>query len=673
MKVDYKKIKKQQPKKVQLSRQKDKRRWIVYGVIMLACFVLYGNTLPFNYAFDDTILITGNRFVQKGISGIPEILSNDMFTGYYGKNMNMVVGGRYRPLSIVTFAVEYHLLGENPHFSRVMNIFLYGLTGILIYMLFCYVLKRKYFESYWYFSVPFITSMLFVAHPVHTEVVANIKGRDEILSLLGSMLTLLLILKYLDTGKFKYLAFGTLAFFLGLMSKENTITFLAVIPLTVFFFTDHNLKKKFSFIVPLAFVTIIFLIIRQSTIHVGKTGLENDLMNNPFVEMNFIQKYATIFYTLGLYIKLLFFPYPLTYDYYPYHIPIVNITDLQALIPLAVYIMLIITAILGFRRKSNVSFGILYFIITISVVSNLLFPIGAFMNERFIYMSSVGYCFVVASLLIDGFQKIIASKKLFLSFSGSILVIYLFFFYIRTTHRNLDWESSFKLFTTDVKVSGNSAKGNSLAGEYLIYAAKEAKDKALKEQYLKEALVYLNKAVEIYPRHVLALFNIAAAHYELDKNYDEIVKAYRRLLDINPNGDIIFQNLFQVFGTLDDTDYKLKVLYDFYSVNPDRFDLTFQIGALLNKKGEYAKASGYLEKAVTMKNNDDKAWNNLGFSYARMNRFDKALPAFQSAEKIKPDDAQIIRNIAVTWQNLGNTKMANEYFNKEKQLTAKKN
>jgi len=671
MKSEHKKRITHQVKIIKKQPQKDTRRWIVYAIIIIFSFLLYGNTIPFKYAFDDTIVITGNQFVKKGISGIPEIFSNDMFTGYYGKDMNMVVGGRYRPFSIVTFAIEHQFLGENPQVSHIINIFLYGLTGILIYILLSYILKKNTYEKAWYYSVPFIASLLFVAHPVHTEVVANIKGRDEILSLLASLLSLWLVLKFLDSSRLKYLAWASFTFLLGLMSKENTVTFLAVIPLTIYFFTGHDLRKKYHFIFPLLFVTFLFLIIRQSTIHVGKTGLENDLMNNPFVEMSVIQKYSTIFYTLGLYIKLLFFPHPLTYDYYPYHIPMVNINELMALIPLAAYILLIVIAVIGFKKKSPVAFGILYFIITLSIVSNLLFPIGAFMNERFVYMSSVGYCFIIAWLMITGLQKVIAPKKVLFIVSGTLMLIYLSFFYIKTTTRNLDWESSYKLFTTDVKVSQNSAKGNSLAGEYLLYAAKETKDKTIKEKYLREALVYLRKAVEIYPKHVLALFNIAAAHFELDRNYDEIVKVYRRLLDINPNGDIIFQNLFKVLNTLNDTDYKLKVLDDFYSVNPDRFDLTFQIGVLLNRKGEYAEAAGYLEKAIAMNDQDYNAWNNLGVSYARLNRHEKALNAFQSAEKIKSGDVQIVRNIAITYQNLGNTKMAKKYFEKEKQISQK--
>ena len=73
--------------------------------------------------------------------------------------------------------------------------------------------------------------MLFIAHPLHVEVVANIKGRDELIALLGEAGTLYYSFKYLEKNKFKYLVYSFLCFFLGILSKESVITFLAIFPL----------------------------------------------------------------------------------------------------------------------------------------------------------------------------------------------------------------------------------------------------------------------------------------------------------------------------------------------------------------------------------------------------------------------------------------------------------
>jgi len=82
----------------------------IYLILFIFTFLLYGNTLTHDFALDDAIVITDNDFTKKGIRGIPDILTNDTFTGFFGVKKNLVSGGRYRPLSLVLFAIEYQLL-----------------------------------------------------------------------------------------------------------------------------------------------------------------------------------------------------------------------------------------------------------------------------------------------------------------------------------------------------------------------------------------------------------------------------------------------------------------------------------------------------------------------------------------------------------------------------------
>ncbi|MFA4852260.1 MAG: hypothetical protein WC599_07050, partial [Bacteroidales bacterium] len=166
--------------------------YFLFGFALL----LYANSLFNQYALDDRLMITENQFTKKGFNGIGDILSTDSFVGFFGKQKNLVAGGRYRPLSHITFAIEYALFGFNPFIGHLINILLYAFSCLLVYKA-----LLKLFPSgnkHWYLTIPFIATMLFIAHPIHTEVVANIKGRDEILSLLGSFGALYFILKYIE-------------------------------------------------------------------------------------------------------------------------------------------------------------------------------------------------------------------------------------------------------------------------------------------------------------------------------------------------------------------------------------------------------------------------------------------------------------------------------------------
>jgi len=634
--------------------------------LLVFAFVLYGNSIPNDYALDDTIVISGNEFTKSGVKGIKDILSNDAFTGYYGKDNNMVAGGRYRPLSLVTFALEVELFGQNPHINHFFNVVFYFLTCAAIYLFLLYLFKQKLSvnQNKWYLTVPFIATVLFMVHPVHTEVVANIKGRDEILTMLFSVCSLFFYMIYLDKKKIWILLTATVSFFLALISKENAATFLLIIPLTIYFFTNHKIKVEYKSFIPYIVAFVIFLILRQATAQASKLELVDDLMNNPFIGMSFSQKYSTIFYTLGQYFKLMLFPYPLTYDYYPFHVPVVNFGELKSLIPLLIYLAITGLAIWKFKSKSVYVYSILFFLITLSIVSNLFFPIGVFMNERFLFISSFGFLLAIAIIFSEEIPKLIKNVRIYQIGTTLILILIITGFSIQVISRNKVWKDNYTLFTNDVKVSSNSAKGTSLAGEYLIYEAQKTRDPAKKDSLYKLSISYLEKAVEIYPKHVLAWFNLAAANFERNRNYPEAVKAYKKLLAINPNGDKIFQFLFVVLNTCNDIDYKLKVFKEIREINPARFDINNNVANLLMGKKDYSEAVNYFNSALKAEPQNFDALCNLGFCYFQQKNYEGSLNAFLKAEKIKPDDKPLLNNISSAYMVVGNMSKAEEYKHK---------
>ena len=97
-----------------------KRDIILKVIIVVFGFMLYANTLGHGYALDDTVTIWKNEFTQQGFAGIKDILSYDTMAGMFGKDMDEVAGGRYRPLSVVMFAIELEIFGkktEAPDYS----------------------------------------------------------------------------------------------------------------------------------------------------------------------------------------------------------------------------------------------------------------------------------------------------------------------------------------------------------------------------------------------------------------------------------------------------------------------------------------------------------------------------------------------------------------------------
>ena len=163
-------------------------------ILLSIAFGFYFNSLYNQYALDDGVVIKHNQYVQQGFSGIPKILTSDSYQSLYNEmhSGQMLSGGRYRPLSEVLFAVEHQFFGDDPFVGHLLNV---------IYFLCCVFFLLYFLSKCFFIHVPggsdmaFLAALLFVIHPIHTEVVANIKSSDELLSLLFILLTLIFVYK----------------------------------------------------------------------------------------------------------------------------------------------------------------------------------------------------------------------------------------------------------------------------------------------------------------------------------------------------------------------------------------------------------------------------------------------------------------------------------------------
>ena len=175
------------------------KKFIPYFIVGFSCLI-YANTLGHEFTQDDAIAIYKNEFTTQGLAGIPDILSKDTFHGFFGGDKSgLVSGGRYRPLTLIYFAVLWEIFESNPLPYHISSVIMYGLLCVLLYFFFLKLRPFKKKDSNLFWAV--ISTLTFAAHPIHTEVVANVKGLDEIWSLGLGLLSTLFILKYVDTKK----------------------------------------------------------------------------------------------------------------------------------------------------------------------------------------------------------------------------------------------------------------------------------------------------------------------------------------------------------------------------------------------------------------------------------------------------------------------------------------
>ncbi len=686
-----------------------KAQWLLFTI---ACLV-YANTIPNKWAVDDGIIIHQNKFVQKGVKGIPDILTNDAFAGFYNKDVNAVEGGRYRPLSQIFFAVNAEFFAKEtkgtateidtpkvgakdlsettwfPNWLHFFNVLWYGLLCLLIYRTFVLLFTKSHTdESPKNYSIAFITALLFTVHPLHTEVVANVKGLDEILALLGSIYALYSILKsyYSDTNRSKqiWIFVALVSFTFALFSKESAITFIAIIPLALFVFTNATAKTIFKLSVPLLLPVLLFLGIRQAVLNpTDAKEIPKELLNDPFLvynpsatyeafypntdvkklknyDQNTLQKMpksnelATNFYTYSVYLKLLIAPYPLTVDYYPRHIEVKSFASPVVLFSVVLHLFLLIWALRNIRKRNWIAFGILYYFITFSIVSNFFFSIGTNMAERFMFMPSLGFCLIVA-LFSMKLAEHWNQRKQNLGFSriAFILGAITLLFGTLTIQRNFDWKDNMTLLSKDVLVSANSAKINfDLAAlkleesEKLIREknketanfSKEERDNAIaaldavRYSTSMEAIPLLEKAVSIHPLYTIAWLKLGNAyHYlgQLTSNDKESNKMYLEKA----------QAAYQVVKDLQGKN-TAPIASEYLGI------CLMDYGKLIGQQfGNLPLATTYLERAKSLSPKEAEIYLLLGTVYALQNNFDEAIKNAKISIALQPNNEEYKRNL----------------------------
>lgn len=623
-------------------------------IIFLFSSLLYINTLSHQYAQDDAIVLYDNMFTTKGLEGISSIFQYDTFYGFFKEEgkASLVAGGRYRPLSLVLFAMGWEFFGNNPVIYHLMNVFWYALTCLILYWLILRLLSLQQDKLQVQF-IAFATALLFAAHPIHTEAVANIKGRDEILTLLGSLTALYAIVRAYDEKKLVWLILGGFSFFLALLAKENAITFLAVAPLTFWVFRKAKLGEIVLYTLPLLIIATAFLALRAAVLGFNFSEPTKELMNNPYLKIesnewvafSFAEWSATIIFTLGKYVALLFFPHPLTHDYYPRHVNIMQWNDWQVLLSAATYVVLLVYALLRLPKRDLVSYGILFYLITLSIVSNVVFPIGTNMGERFVFMPSVGFCFLIGVLLWrlnEYWSKPKHDKQIPLAnFSFIALGLFLLPFSYKTITRNGVWKDNFTLFTTDIEVSKNSAKlRNGVAGVLIEQGIKET-NQAKQQQYFQEAIGHLNEAIKIHPTYQNAYLLMGNAHNFL-RQYETSIAYYEQALKINPNYKDAQQNLAITYR-----------------------DAGRYYGQELNNP---IKSIEFLEKANTLQPNDWETLRLLGIAFGVSGQTTKAIDYLEQANVLSPNNAGILYNLGAAYGSIGAIEKANTYITQAKAL-----
>lgn len=629
---------------------KNRFLWISATLIFVFSFLIYSNTINHDYALDDTGAIQQNLNVQKGLKGIPDILKMDLW------EQSEVRLGYYRPLSLITFAVEYEFFQFAPHVSHFNNVLFFAISCVVLFL----VLQALLGNVHQF--IPIAITLLFAAHPIHTEVVANIKSRDEILSFLFVFTSILFFILNLKRKKPVFLIMSFIAAYFGMLSKETALTGLLMIPVIYYLYSEEKLKLM-KLLPVIAAIGIFFI---QKSIFIKNVIIPVDIINYPY-DQDF--KLPTSVYLLVHGLKLLLFPIDLRYDYSYNLIPAVDFNNPITFLGLLILIGGGLFALNRLMKKSILAVPLSMYFLSIAPGFAFTFLRGGIFAERFLYSAALGFLILLVLLLFNLLKRWSHRvKNIELYGIGVFTVLVTSLYAIKTITRNLVWKDNYTLFSTDIKTGETSAQNQRHFAEQTLVKALAEKDTIRKLELANVSLKAFEKSYNMHPMFAESYMKTAVIYQLILNNPDKAIYFYRKTIECEPT-KILRAEAYYNLGTVYQNN-KANLVYASYCYNQS-----------LSFKPDYAPANSATEALKKMgintlleptgnsfdensANRDANYYFNLGYKRASEGKYKDAIVAFEEALKMNPKNIDALLNLGNCHGMLGNYQKSIEYNDK---------
>lgn len=401
--------------------------------LLLLAAISYIPALGNGFAFDDTIHVVDNPSIRS-LSGALGGFVSPLFPG-----------NLYRPLFSLSLAVTYYFVGLEPFLYHLTNNLLHCLNVILLFLVMAPIVGRR---------VAFVSMCIFSVHPLHTEAVANVTGRSELLAHTFG-LGFLLMLQRSIVSESRWSSISTtvsLAVLLlgALLTKESALVYVALGVLVSIFAPKQSaqLRKQIRLGGTVSLVLLSYFLLRW--IALGDRflgGSEIVFLDNPLQVLSWYGRIISAISLLGRYLTMIAAPVYLSADYsFNALVPLSVEPTVTGVIFVAISLGYFVVAVSSFRKGKVEGFLLLWFFSSFAITSNVLIPIGTIFGERLAYLPSAGFiCYLVR------LAELWRPKGWYY---GALCAG---FWVITFLHASV-WHSNESLFLYQLRFSGGSAK-----------------------------------------------------------------------------------------------------------------------------------------------------------------------------------------------------------------------
>lgn len=625
-------------------------------------FLLYAQTLTFDYAADDGMVILGHRVVQKGFAGIPELLTSDSFRGLDEAEGRTDTRRTYRPLSFITFAVEYQFFGKSPQISHFVNVALFACVCALVVLLLQKLLAPflKQFSLHLSNSnlLALLGGLIFAAHPTHTEVVANIKSRDELLALLFLSATLFLSLKWLETSSPKHLAAALGSFALALLSKESAVTFTPVLPLALYLhransintgIPNNSTKTILTASGAFGVLAMAYLLVWFGIIGRVEDKLYFDTLNNPFANATFAERTATATLVLGVYLAKSLFPLTLSTGYTYNEFPLAQWSNPASILVAVILVAMLALGVWLLLRKHVLALCLLGWCCTMAIASNYFVYAGGLLGERFLFTPSLFAAIGLVWCIIACVQRFLPNNSVNnFRIAVAVCLILAGVYTAKTLVRSADWRTTETLLAADVVSTPNSIHLHRMYGGLLLQKTATAPRSDV-GRLLKQAQEEFRAGIRVDSTLAPSLYNGIGNTFAVQRRYDSAIPYFNAALRLAS----------QKFG-------EQNTLSTYRSNLANALTAQGVILFGMNTPESRNEALRAMQASAWLKPSDS-AYSNLGAMFAAQsatkqnatdNNLDSAIFYLEKALALNPALQRARKNLAICYRKRGDTAQA---------------
>ena len=568
---------------------------LAFLIISIAGLLVYSNTFHCGFYFDDGYNITENFLVKNVFR--PDIIWNYNPTRF---------------ITLFTISINYYFGEINVLGYHIVNILIHILTSIAVYSFIKTTLstpnvKEKTAELNKEYIALF-AALLFAVHPIQTQAVTYIIQRAASMAALFyiASVTFYAKSKMSDSEKEKRAGYLLSIIFclLGMYTKEIVFTLPVMIIVydLLFFYKGGSVFNKryipFVLMLPIIPITIKFL----------SPGAVKEV-SQASSQITAYSYFFTQFKVIIKYIQLVFLPVNQNLDY---DFPVSqNFFEPYTLISFLLLALLFAFSLYWIKKDRIVSFGILWFFISLAVESSIL-PIRDVIFEHRMYLPMAGVSFLLVYLISKSLSQKF-SKPLLIT--GSIIVIILG---AAAFQRNKVWADEYTLWNDVAQKSPNKARVYSNRGVALLNLKR-----------YDEAINDFNKTLSLNKNFKNAYFNRGSVYY-YKKEYDKAIADFSKTISLDSTYAFAYNNL----------------------------------GAILLERRKFSEAVSYFDNAIKNDTNYAAAYNNRGVLFKALGEYEKAARDYKKAIEKNKNYSEAYFNLGEIYMLVNNAELAKGYFDR---------